>query len=63
MQEAVRCHITSVDRLHTHSSSEQQGRLPHLERDPLVLSGFTEGMSEEEDVIHSDTQSQEGEHL
>lgn len=36
------------------------GRPPHLERDPLVLSGLTEGVSEEEDVIHSDTQSQEG---
>ena len=32
---------------------------PHLERDPLVLSSLTEGMSEEEDIIHSDTQSQE----
>lgn len=39
------------------------GRLSHLERDPLVLSGFTEGVSEEEDIIHSDPKSQEGQHL
>lgn len=51
----------------THSITEeirQQGRLrdvwPHLERDPLVLSGLTEGVSQEEDVIHSYTQGQEG---
>lgn len=36
------------------------GRPLYLKRDPLVLSGLTEGVSEEEDVIHSDTQSQEG---
>lgn len=57
---------------HTHSSMEEitqtqgdwervsVGYSPHLEWDPLVLSGFTEGMSEEEDIIHSNSQSQEG---
>lgn len=34
--------------------------LTHLKRDPLVLSGLTEGVSEEEHVINSDSQSQEG---
>lgn len=36
------------------------GCWPHLERDPLVLTGLAEGMSEEEDIVHSDAQSQEG---
>lgn len=36
------------------------GCLPHLEWDPLVLSGLTKGMSEEEDIIYSNAQSQEG---
>lgn len=51
----------------THSITQeirQQARLrdvwPHLERDPLVLSSFTEGVSQQEDVIHSHTQGQEG---
>lgn len=39
------------------------GRRPHLKRDPLVLSSFTESMSEKEHVIHSDPESQEGQHL
>ena len=36
------------------------GCWPHLEWDPLVLTGLAEGMSEEEDIVHSDAQSQEG---
>lgn len=36
------------------------GCLSHLEWDPLVLAGLTEGMSEEEDIIHSNAQRQEG---
>lgn len=35
-------------------------RVSHLERDPLVLSGLAEGMSQEEDIIHPNAQSQEG---
>lgn len=39
------------------------GCSPHLERDPLVLPGFTEGMGEEKDIVYSDSQSQKGKHL
>lgn len=43
--------------------NQRKGCLSHLEWDPLVLASFTESVSEEEDIIHSNSQSQEGQHL
>lgn len=39
------------------------GCLPHLEWDPLVLPGLTEGMGEEKHIIYSNSQSQKWKHL
>lgn len=36
---------------------------PHLKRDPLVLTRFTERVGQEEDVIHADTKGEEWQHL
>lgn len=44
-------------------SSVNRDVLLHLEWDPLILSGLTEGMSEKEDVIHTNSQSKKGENL
>lgn len=55
--------LRGVDKTRGCAGMGDGGCLPHLEWDPLVLPGLTEGMGEEKHIIYSNSQSQKGKHL